>query len=102
MRKEGNFWVAQNGNKWSRELWSEDEAIRDSVTLQNCTNCTNCSDCKNCSDCISCHGCENCKDCNSCILCKDCTDCEACVRLEQQNNYEFNAKKQLVSKHYIF
>ena len=42
------YWEFENGNKYSKELYSYDDAERASKTLINCENCIQCLKCDNC------------------------------------------------------
>lgn len=41
LKREGLWWVDENGNKWSRKRKPRQEEL-----LVNCTDCTNCYGCK--------------------------------------------------------
>ena len=65
------YWVDAANNKWSTQVYTKQEALEASESLNNCKGCINCSDCINCVDCIDCHTCVNCTKCDSCMQCKD-------------------------------
>ena len=46
-----------NGNYWSKDKYSYDEAVELSKTLVNCDNCLDCKDCYGCLDCVFCKYC---------------------------------------------
>lgn len=80
-------YVDNAGNKWEASSFSKEEAIKASLTLDNCHNCINCRDCKNSIDCENCKGCVNCvgmvhcEDCKDSLFCsnsKKLTNCKVC------------------------
>lgn len=44
-----NFWEI-DGNFWSRDKYSYDEALEASKTLKECKNCQDCTMCQDCYD----------------------------------------------------
>ena len=67
LRLVGNYWEDRRGNKWSADLFTQQEATQHAASLENTTDCTNCV---NCTDCVGC------ADCTDCVRCDYCTDCE--------------------------
>ncbi|TLD85825.1 hypothetical protein [Helicobacter sp. MIT 05-5294] len=55
---EQAFWEI-NGNKWSKDKFSEEEAKALSNTLCDCIDCVDCVECKRCEDCKDCISYEN-------------------------------------------
>lgn len=53
------YYVFEGNNKYSRYLYTEEQAREAFATLENCTNCTNCENCKDCTNCIDCKDCMN-------------------------------------------
>ena len=53
-------WIDKNGNAWNCEIFTKEEAIENSKSLESCFNCYNC---KNCTECIKCSNCNNCENC---------------------------------------
>ncbi len=110
------FYMDENGNCWSKDKFTEEEAIEKSKTLincfhclncengnechycvecldcDNCYKCVNCKNCKNCVKCIKCKDCENCRNCKNCVKCNDCHSCDNLTYKNYfiNNNYEFD------------
>jgi len=81
MKKNGDYWEGKNGNKWSTELYTKEQAIAAEKTLVNCKYMVNCSYCFDCSDCYDCSGCSSCSRCSRCSNssgCSGCSDCSGC------------------------
>ena len=78
MKKENEYWVDKNGNKWNYKVYTEEQAIKFSGTLINCKNCIDCRDCSFCSDCSDCSDCRDCSDCKYCSDCRSCRSCRYC------------------------
>ena len=89
MKREENYWVDHNKNKWNCASYSEDKAIELSKTLVNCHSCM---DCSACSYCISCHSCRDCSACRSCSVCISCSYCSYC-RSFKENPQRYVTKK---------
>ena len=66
MKSNGDFWEGQNGNKWSKSLYTKEAAIKQEKTLNNCSYCSDCSDCSDCSYCSRCSYCSGCDGCSGC------------------------------------
>lgn len=79
MKKIDGYYVDENGNKWSENLFSEEKAIKFSETMVGCRECTDCEDCRDCSFCTNCTNCDYCDYCNNCVDCINCTSCINCV-----------------------
>lgn len=75
MKKENNFWIDDNSNKWNCNDWAEEQAKAASATLDNCTLCTDCVHCINCKVCTSCRVCTDCQVCTNCEHCYGCVHC---------------------------
>ena len=86
MKREGNFWVGANGNKWSCELYTEDLAEEMDKTLVDCRDCTDCEGCTDCSHCCFCTNCSYCVFCNFCTVCRFCNFCTNCARCSHCNH----------------
>jgi hypothetical protein len=92
MKKENNFWVDNNGNKWDSYFYTEQNAIEHSKTMINCYECTDSSNCSycinvsNCSYCINVSNSSNCRSCYDCINCFDCYDCKYTSYSKSCNN----------------
>ena len=82
-------WIDKNGNAWNCEIFTKEEAIKNSKSLERCFNCYNC---KNCVKCIKCKDCENCRNCKNCVKCNDCHSCDNLTYKNYfiNNNYEFD------------
>ena len=81
MKNENNYWTDSNNNKWDCDLYTEEQAEKNSETLINCYNCTDCSYCSYCTycrDCSYCRSCSSCRDCSSCRSCSYCSSCSSC------------------------
>ena len=48
-----------NGNYWSKDKYSYDEAVELSKTMVNCDNCLDCRDCVDCKYCEAYTDCVN-------------------------------------------
>ena len=79
MKRENGYWIDENGNKWYDKKFTEEEAVRLSSALVNCTDCINCTDCTDCTDCTNCRYCRYCTDCTDCRYCTNCTNCTDCT-----------------------
>ena len=66
-----DFWEI-DGNYWSRDKYSYNEALEASKTLYECKNCVDCKYCDMCNSCEYCFGCNDCNECESCITCTLC------------------------------
>jgi hypothetical protein len=72
-------WADSRGNKWSKQMYTKEEAEQASASLIDCSHCFNCTECTDCSVCQDCH---KCISCTNCVSCKDvwkskgCKDCE--------------------------
>lgn len=64
------YWII-GSNRWSKTLYTKEEAIKLSKTLINCENCEDCRYCRDCVDCNYCEHCQNCKNCDFCSWCSD-------------------------------
>ena len=62
MKNSNGYWIDENNNQWNENIYSKDEAIKWSKTLNNCTDCTYCTDCTGCTDCTDCKVCRNCRN----------------------------------------
>jgi hypothetical protein len=81
MKKENDYYIDNQGNKWSISLETEESAQKKSKSLINCKDCRDCSSCSycsSCSDCSSCNGCSYCRGCSYCSSCSDCRGCSSC------------------------
>lgn len=78
MKKIGEYWVDDNGNKWPCYCINEELAIIYSKSLTNCGYCRDCRDCRNCHECYYCYYCSDCCNCCNCSYCSDCSDCSDC------------------------
>lgn len=77
LKQIDNYWVDDNGNRWSMKNYSFEEALKHQKTLIDCSNCTNCSECSNCHHCV---------DCVHCSYCKSSSNCSFCSYLNESNN----------------
>ena len=75
-----------NGNYWSKDKYSYDEAVELSKTMVNCDNCLDCSDCVDCKKCVDCNSCDNCENCDGCIDCKYCEVYTDCVNVDGRDD----------------
>lgn len=78
MKTVNNYYVDDRNNKWSKSIYTEDQAEKNSKSLINCSDCSRCSRCSDCSHCSDCSGCSDCSDCSHCSRCCDCSDCSGC------------------------
>jgi len=53
VKLENGYWVIGT-NKWSKSIYTKEQAEKYSETLINCNNCINCRSCSSCIDCTSC------------------------------------------------
>ena len=60
MKENEDYYIDENGNRWTKKYYSLIAAQRASESLINCFNCT---DCTQCHDCRNCEHCINCEDC---------------------------------------
>ena len=82
MEKLKGYYVDANGNRWTSEYFTEQDAEKMSDNLIGCKDCKDCIDCKGCTkceNCISCTDCKKCRFCNDCIKCSSCFDCMNCI-----------------------
>lgn len=77
--EDKKYWII-DGNKWSKNRYSLEEAYNYSKTLKECVNCIDCIECSYCTNCI------NCEKCVLCFNCEDCNDCKYCVESEVEEN----------------
>lgn len=77
--EDKKYWII-DGNKWSKNRYSLEEAYKHSKTLKECVNCIDCIECSYCTNCI------NCEKCVLCFNCEDCIDCKYCVESEVEEN----------------
>ena len=107
------YWVFENGMKYSKNRFTEVEAksmyescsncanctncanCLDSEDCVDCVNCTNCGDCTNCANCLDSEDCINCRNCDDCVVCKDCIDCKGCSHSKDcsRNKYRYIPRK---------
>lgn len=90
MRKEDGYWIDDRGNRWARNIYTEERAQKLSEGMTECKECVNCEDCFRCIGCIwcddcrdrrtcdVCRSCETCQSCKDCMFCKDCSECLLC------------------------
>lgn len=78
IRKEGEYWVDQNDNKWDIKYYSEKEVEKYSASLLDCSYCINCIYCVRCRGCNGCSYCNHCIDCSYCNTCNGCEYCSNC------------------------
>ena len=87
--KEGynmEYFIDKNGNKWSSQKYTREQAKKHSQNLVNCKDCIDCIgcvDCYGCKDCIKCVVCRNCNNCIYCISCKSCDSCKICKKSQE-------------------
>ena len=62
---EKAYWEFSDGNIYSKNKYSLEEAEQLNATLKNCSNCIDCSYCTDCGSCENCHTCINCCSCIS-------------------------------------
>lgn len=84
-------WIDKNGNAWNCEIFTKEEAIENSKSLESCFNCYNCKNCTECIKCSNCNNCENCTNCNNCDNCRYCNSCDNLIRKSYyiDNDYNF-------------
>ena len=81
MKKANGYYIDENNNRWDCNLYTEDQAKKNSESLIDCSycyRCSYCSDCSDCSDCSGCSGCSYCSDCSDCSYCYRCSGCSGC------------------------
>jgi hypothetical protein len=78
-----DYWIDQNGNKWSVHIYSREYALKLSKSLSCCVDCVNCT---SCSFCIGCENCVNCSQCVDCRGCENCTHCDSCSNCYNLSN----------------
>jgi hypothetical protein len=81
-----DYWVDQNGNKWSVDIYSREDAIKSSDSLSCCTDCINCRHCSFCTGCENCVNCFQCIDCKKCESCTRCDSCYNCFNVDNNSN----------------
>lgn len=75
------YYIFEGNLRYSKDIYSLEEAANDAKTMENCKDCTNCRDCKSCtmcedcSHCSHCHRCHQCHDCRRCFACNNCDTC---------------------------
>lgn len=82
MKTTANSYIDRNGNVWTKNEYTFEQASIASKSLVNCYGCINCVACNDCTDCVSCVGCVGCKRCNSCQCCSNCADSADCIRCD--------------------
>lgn len=65
MKSDENYWIDDNGNKWTKSIETEESADKKSKTLTNCENCVDCLKCSWCSGCSWCSWCSGCSECKN-------------------------------------
>ena len=60
LKESAKYWEDENGNRWNKSVYNEEEAKAASDSLINCQDCENCQDCKDCKNCYCCEGCFDC------------------------------------------
>lgn len=53
----GDYWVDDSGNKFSKIKYTKAEADKLAKTLIDCKDCIDCTDCEDCVACVSCEYC---------------------------------------------
>lgn len=81
MKKANGVWIDENDNKWDSDCYTEEEALQNSLSLDNCYDCLNCSNCQDCVNCFYCANCQDCIDCKFCENCRSCQECKKCTGL---------------------
>ena len=66
IKEDAVYWIFENNNKYTKAVFSKEEATKYNKTLVNCSNCDNCIYCTNCSNCDNCIYCTNCSNCSNC------------------------------------
>lgn len=72
---ENKYWVIGT-NRWSKSVYSKEQAERYAKTLINCENCTNCKFCRDCVNSRDLFYCEACKNCYFCGFSEVLEECE--------------------------
>lgn len=85
----GNYFVDENGNKFTASLHTPESALRASESLVDCYNCIDCVDCKYCHGCEDCKYCRHCEDCEMCTHCEGCTNCRDCINCTDCKNCKY-------------
>ena len=90
MRETETLYVDDNGNSWSKSLYTKEQAVWYSAGLVDCHGCHDCSDCSDCHSCRNCHNCHNCHSCSNCHDCRNCRNCHGCHGC---HSYETNPER---------
>lgn len=69
------YWIFANNNKYSKSVFTIEDAIEFNATLVECYDCIDCFNCVECYDCIDCNDCGECYDCSECEACDCCIEC---------------------------
>lgn len=88
---KNKYWVI-GSNKWSKELYTKEEAKQYAKTLINCENCIDCRFCQNCQNCdglLFCQNCQNCCVCTHSRWLNDCVDVYYSAYLTGAREVEF-------------
>lgn len=72
---ENKYWVI-GSNKWSKSIYTKEEAEEYAKTLINCKWCINCKFCRDCVNCRDLFYCENCFHCYLCGFSEALKSCE--------------------------
>lgn len=92
--KDKEYFLDDMNNRWDSALFSEDEALEQQSTLNDCYGCLNCSDCTECIGCTNCQGCHNCVSCYNCISCFECVDCQNCFDYEKKQKIKLGVEDE--------
>jgi len=93
MKKENGYYIDENNNRWDCNLYTEDQAKKNSESLIDCSDCSDCSRCSGCSDCSDCFRCSGCSDCSRCSRCSDCFRCSGCSDCSHCSGYKSNPER---------
>jgi hypothetical protein len=96
-QKINNYWVIGT-NKWSANIYTQEQAEEYAKTLVNCNGCIDCRYCRGCYSCRDCLECSSCRDCIDCRNCIDCRGCIGCSNCSSCSNFKTNPERIISPK----
>lgn len=54
MNSASQYWWDDNKNRWNKDKYTYEEALKASESLENCKMCVDCENCKNSGKCVRC------------------------------------------------
>lgn len=71
---EDKYWVI-GSNRWSKSIYTKEEAETYAKTLINCENCTDCKFCRDCVNSVRLYYCDYCINCYFCRFSENLLNC---------------------------